>query len=881
MLAFTPRGRRRLASPQRTTILALILLVEAVVIASGCAAANSMTAAPTGSSIVVSPGKLVLEAGSEYSFSATRASNSGSMLIWSATSGFIGVDGHFIAPQVKSPTVVIVKAQSSSSPSQYGSAAVTVVAKQQTPPTITNTNLPGATQGSSYQFALSATGGTPPYVWSVASGSLPQGFQLSSTGSIAGTATTGGSFSFMVGLQDANKQTAFRQLSLAVTGGGGTPSISDTSLPGATQGTSYQFTLSGTGGTPPYAWAVTAGSLPQGFQLGSTGLLKGTATTSGAFHFTLSLQDANKQAASRQFALTVSPDTQQGTFDGPAELPRVYVSTAMADTPANGATHLVAAGGDFQAALNSANCGDTIELQAGATFTGAFSIPAKACDDSHWIIIRTSSPDSALPAEGTRMVPCYAGVASLPGRPSFSCPAVRNVLAKIAADSVGSGPIILADGANHYRFLGLEITRSAGHAVVYNLVSHAQNGRADHIIFDRSWLHGSAQDETTRGIMLPGGSTYIGIVDSYMNDFHCVAVSGACGDSQAIGGGVGDLPMGPFRIVNNFLEAATETILFGGGPATVAPADIEIRHNHMFKPLSWMAVGKGRPAVGGRDGHPFIVKNLFELKNGQRILLDGNLLENTWGGFTQTGFGILLTPKNQAGAGRNLCPDCVVTDVTIRNTVIRHVASGIVIGNGVSSTGGVATDGERYSIHDVVIDGIDGPTYGGLGLGAQVSMSPNAPLLQHVHIDHVTMFPTHSLFAFGDDTTINPRMNDFLFTNSIVNAGMYPVISTSGKTDCAHQGKPILALGNCFSNYQFTSNAIVGALGRPSSSSGDWPVGNLFPSTDADVNFVNYKNGNGGDYHLLPSSPYKNAGLDGKDLGADMDAVTNALAGVE
>jgi hypothetical protein len=85
----------------------------------------------------------------------------------------------------------------------------------------------------------------------------------------------------------------------------------------------------------------------------------------------------------------------------------------------------------------------------------------------------------------------------------------------------------------------------------------------------------------------------------------------------------------------------------------------------------------------------------------------------------------------------------------------------------------------------------------------------------------------------------------------------------------------------CFSSYQFTSNAVGGGLCLPSSSPSDWPVGNWFPTTDADVHFVNYKNGNGGDYHLLPSSPYKNAGLDGKDLGADVDAVMNALAGVE
>jgi len=76
-------------------------------------------------------------------------------------------------------------------------------------------------------------------------------------------------------------------------------------------------------------------------------------------------------------------------FDRPAELPRVYLSTALANTPAPVKVTQVNAGGDFQAALNNASCGDTIELLAGATFSGVFKFPNKPCDDSHWIIVRT------------------------------------------------------------------------------------------------------------------------------------------------------------------------------------------------------------------------------------------------------------------------------------------------------------------------------------------------------------------------------------------------------------------------------------------------------------------------------------------------------------
>ena len=150
------------------------------------------------------------------------------------------------------------------------------------------------------------------------------------------------------------------------------------------------------------------------------------------------------------------------SFDGPAELPRVFINSAMSNTPAPGTVLTVDAGQNLQTALDNANCGDTIQLQAGTTFTGSFTLPAKKCDNQHWVIIRTSAPNSALPPEGTRMTPCYAGLASLPGRPLYPCSHPRSVLARIIYSGAGSsGPIGVAPGANHYRLVGLEITRAA------------------------------------------------------------------------------------------------------------------------------------------------------------------------------------------------------------------------------------------------------------------------------------------------------------------------------------------------------------------------------------------------------------------------------------
>src|SRR5262249_41739623 len=226
-------------------------------------------------------------------------------------------------------------------------------------------------------------------------------------------------------------------------------------------------------------------------------------------------------------------NAQQAQFDGPAELPRVYVRSAMADTPAPGNTIAVRAGDNLQQAINKAECGDTIQLQAGEVFTGAFHFPQKACDDAHWVVVRTSAPNSALPPEGTRLKPCYGGVSSLPGRPDFHCTATENVVAKLELrPREPIGPILFDPGANHYRFTGLEVTRARGDQPVSALAiikgnGPQANGQIDHIIFDRVWMHGTAQDETTRGIYLVGMS-YVAVVDSFFNDFVCVSATGSC-----------------------------------------------------------------------------------------------------------------------------------------------------------------------------------------------------------------------------------------------------------------------------------------------------------------------------------------------------------------
>jgi hypothetical protein len=567
-------------------------------------------------------------------------------------------------------------------------------------------------------------------------------------------------------------------------------------------------------------------------------------------------------------------------YDGPAQLPIATVASSMAETPAPGSVIKVNAGDDLQGALNRAQCGDTIQLQAGATFTGTFRFPARSCDNNHWIVVRTSSPDSALPAEGRRLTPCYAGVASLPGRPQYSCNNPQNVLAKLVAGKVGL--VKFQTGANHYRLTGLEITRPTGTKGTVTLIAVDRGGTANHIVLDRSWLHGTTQDETKVGFKL-SGTSYVAVVDSYFSDFHCTAITGSCTEAHAVSGGIGNYQDGPFKIEDNFLESSSQAILFGGGAATMTPTDITIRFNHFFKPWLWM---KGNvPFQGGDSGNPFIVRHHLELKNAVRVLIENNLMEDVWGGFRESGYAILLTPKNQLSKlGDNICPACEVTDVTIRYTHIFHAAGGIVIATDISGNGkggAPATAGARFSIHDIVMDDINRKYVGGGRLFLVKNSWPTNPV-NTITINHITGFPDSDgggILTLGNQTS-NPAMYGFVFTNSIVTTGSYPVWNVYGsKTSCAYSGTPAQKLANCFTTYTFTNNALVAAPAHYPPTS--WPDGNLFAPDMNNVDFVQCNGGNGGNYELQPGSPYKNKGTDGKDLGADIVGLNKALARVE
>ncbi len=526
--------------------------------------------------------------------------------------------------------------------------------------------------------------------------------------------------------------------------------------------------------------------------------------------------------------------------DGSPETPRVYLDTTYAAP--SGKTIEVKAGGDFQAALDRAKPGDVISLEAGATFTGNFTLPNKpfnkdpgkapgkapdktpnnapnkapdkAMDGDQWIVIRSSADDKKLPPPGTRVTPAYA--AAMP---------------KLISPS--SDPAIAtAKGAHHYRFIGIEIGVAPRVKLIYNIVDfeggQTSLSQVPHdMVIDRCYIHGDPSNNARRGVALNSAST--AVIDSHISDIHEVGA-----DSQALCGWNGP---GPFKITNNYLEGAGENVMFGGADPSIQnliPSDIEFRGNFVAKPLKWKV---GHPSYAGIH---WTIKNLFELKNAQRVLIDSNVFEYNWTD-GQTGTAIVFTPRNQDGGA----PWSATQDVTFINNIVRHSGSGFNIA-GRDDGAGTSEPSRRILIRNNLLEDISRSAWGGDGELFQIVGGA-----ENITIDHNTGFADGNIITAEADKVPNKKL---VFTNNIVKHNEYGVIGTG-------TGVGMETLKRHFSSYVFQKNVIVG--GQASS----YPADNYFIKSVSEVGFTNMAKG---DYRLSSSSPYRNAGAGGKDIGRNM-----------
>lgn len=500
-----------------------------------------------------------------------------------------------------------------------------------------------------------------------------------------------------------------------------------------------------------------------------------------------------------------------------------------------GRTIPVNQGGDLESAIAHATCGDTIMLQAGATFTGSYVLPNKSC--SGWVIIE-SSQVSQLPA-GTRITPAQAPL-----------------LAKIESRSQGEAPIQVRAGAHHYRLIGLEVT-SVSQMRQYALLNFDASGgilqsqsnvaqEPHYITVDRCYIHGDSATTIRRAISFQ--VAYGAVIDSYINEIH---ESGA--DSQAIAVWNGE---GPFLYRNNYLSAAGENIIWGGADPAIpnlVPSDITVEGNHIIKNTAWRG-----------DPHNWSVKNLIEFKNARRALITGNIVEYCWAQ-SQVGFAMLFTPRNQSGG----CPWCTVEDVTFTNNIVRHSASGVEIAGG-DSEAGRSLPSSHILIQNNVFDDINGPAWGG-GDGRlfEIIAAPGAGSPHDITIDHNDGFENATAITLGGlDLGAGVSFGHVVITNNIMNYGGYGIwgfIKNGG-----HGGTA--AVLDYLPESTVSHNVFIG-----SSEGVAYPPTTYFV---ARLSQIGFRDSSVGDYTLSEKSPYRRKVGEDADIGVDMTELRKATRAV-
>lgn len=237
-----------------------------------------------------------------------------------------------------------------------------------------------ATVGVPYSQLFTASGGIGPYRFSRSMGSsLPPGLKLAADGTLAGTPTASGRFSFTINAVDTSNNTLMRWYSSFVVEAP-TIAITPTALPNANGGVAYSQSLTASGGTAPYSFA--ASGLPDGLSLGVDGKLSGTPTKSGVFNFTVTATDKTggkgPYSASQPYQVTVdAPAITIGPFALPKAMGGVAYSETISATGGTGPYSFTVSAGALPAGLALKTDGT---LSGTLAVSGAFDFTVRAVD---------------------------------------------------------------------------------------------------------------------------------------------------------------------------------------------------------------------------------------------------------------------------------------------------------------------------------------------------------------------------------------------------------------------------------------------------------------------------------------------------------------------
>ena len=486
--------------------------------------------------------------------------------------------------------------------------------------------------------------------------------------------------------------------------------------------------------------------------------------------------------------------------------------------------------------------GDTIILTAGMEYDGPFILPNLPNPNGLYITIQSSSL-SSLP-EGKRV--SASDGTNMP---------------RLIAQPLGQALETAILGPNdsftsYYRIIGIEFTfRDVNGATddgltVYTIIRLGQASatsaaqQPSKLIFDRCYVHGQPTRGSKNGIELNSRET--SITNSYISDIHAIGY-----ESHGIAGWNGP---GPFNIINNYVEAAGINIAFGGALPNIygnISSDILVSRNHLSKPVSWR-----QPA--NALGEKWAVKSLFELKSARRVTVNGNLMEYQWGD-TSDAYGALnltVNGSNDSGVW------ATIEDVSITNNIIRHVGEGVRI-CGVNCNNTVSAQGHDLLIRNNLFEDVNETTWHHSGYWIIWTGK-----FDDVTISHNTVFQTRNIVSLSAAPSSGLVMTDNIAyhnTYGFFGDGYYgsQALTHFFSSPAVFGGNVIIGAGINRQWYYSDSNVM------PDNVDPFW-----FPATVSDVGFVDFANGN---YRLASNSPYKGAGTDDKDSGADFDAIAAAM----
>ena len=290
----------------------------------------------------------------------------------------------------------------------------------------------------------------------------------------------------------------------------------------------------------------------------------------------------------------------------------------------------VPAGANLQAALDAALPGDVLELDAGATFTGNYTLPVK--NGTAPVTVRTRG----LTLPNARIDPA-ANLATL--RTPNSAPALRTV-----------------GNTAHWRFDGIRFAAGASQSDIVALGDTVTADAAQlprDLVFDRSIFQ--ADTSAKNGLSLNSAATTI-----RRSRFTGIKLAGI--ESHAI---ICTNGPGPFTIEDNYIEAGSIGVMFGGAKPAVpnlVPSDILFEYNTVTRPL----------AMRGQTG--WGIKNIFELKNARNVVVRGNVFEHNWPD-AQSGWTITITVR----ANSSTAPWTTIQHVLFEHNIVRHASAGFNI----------------------------------------------------------------------------------------------------------------------------------------------------------------------------------------------------------